>query len=176
MLDSASACDLAGELLGVNSRRWHHSASAARQAELLGSRLHALSADMLTAAAWVHDVGYADAISTTGFHPLDGARFLRDRGEHTLACLTAHHSNSDVEARHRGLTDELAEFAAPAGPALDALTFCDMTSGPTGARISFDERLAEILERYGPDDVVGRSIVEAEESLRAAVERFAHLV
>lgn len=176
MLGPAGACELAGELLGVDSRRWRHSASAASQAELLASRLSGFDAEMLTAAAWVHDVGYADAIRTTGFHPLDGARFLRDRGEHTLACLTAHHSNSDVEARHRGLTGELAEFKAPIGPALDALTFCDMTSGPEGARVSFDERLAEILERYEPEDVVGRSIVEAEEALRAAVERFAHLV
>lgn len=176
MLDSAGACELAGELLGVDSRRWRHSASAARQAELLGSRISAFNAETLTAAAWVHDIGYAGAISATGFHPLDGARFLRNRGEHALACLTAHHSNADVEARHRGLTDELAEFEAPTGPALDALTFCDMTSGPTGARVTFDERLAEILKRYGPEDVIGRSIVEAESSLRAAVERFAHLM
>jgi hypothetical protein len=33
------------------------------------------------AAAWLHDIGYAPAIaeSGTGFHPLDGARYLRDK-------------------------------------------------------------------------------------------------
>ena len=32
----------------------------------------------MTAAAWLHDIGYAPAVDDTGFHPLDGARYLRD--------------------------------------------------------------------------------------------------
>jgi hypothetical protein len=31
-------------------------------------------------AAWLHDIGYAPELAVTGFHPLDGARFLRRAG------------------------------------------------------------------------------------------------
>lgn len=176
MVSESNARELAGELLGVDSRRWRHSAAVAAQARRLSECDADVDADQLVAAAWLHDIGYADAINDSGFHPLDGARFLRRQGEEVLACLAAHHSSSDVEARHRGLSGQLEQFELPAGVLLDALTFCDMTSGPTGERVSFDERLAEILERYGPDHVVGRSIRDAEGSLRAAVDRFAHLL
>ncbi len=35
--------------------------------------------DLLTAAAVLRDVGYAPALVTTGFHPLDGATLLREQ-------------------------------------------------------------------------------------------------
>jgi HD superfamily phosphodiesterase len=34
--------------------------------------------DLLEAAAWLHDIGYSPEIAVSGFHPLDGARYLRD--------------------------------------------------------------------------------------------------
>ena len=33
---------------------------------------------------------------------------------------------------------------------MDALAYADMTTGPTGLGMSVEDRLAEILERYGP--------------------------
>ncbi|WP_406239339.1 hypothetical protein [Nocardia sp. NBC_01009] len=30
-------------------------------------------------AAWLHDIGYAPDIARIGFHPVDGAEFLRER-------------------------------------------------------------------------------------------------
>lgn len=176
VLSPTAAQELATELLASNSRRWLHSAAVADQAGRLGEGLDPDEADQLVAAAWLHDIGYADAICETGFHPLDGARFLNGRGERALACLTAHHSNSAIEAGYRGLLPQLAEFEVPPQQLLAALTFCDMTSGPTGARVTFDDRIAEILQRYGREHVVGQSIITGEPTLRAAVERFAHLV
>jgi len=32
----------------------------------------------------------------------------------------------------------------------DALVFCDMTTGPTGTTVFFEDRIREIRERYGP--------------------------
>jgi hypothetical protein len=34
--------------------------------------------DLLEAAAWLHDIGYAPGLAVTGLHALDGARYLRD--------------------------------------------------------------------------------------------------
>jgi hypothetical protein len=69
-------------------------------------------ADVLIAAAWLHDIGYTPAIATggTGFHPLDGARYLRDsRQASPLICrLVAHHSCALDGAAELGLADGLA--------------------------------------------------------------------
>ncbi len=64
-------------------------------------------ADLLEAAAWLHDIGYAPDLAVTGLHALDGARYLRDaQNADAMRCrLVAHHSNTIVEAEERGLAD-----------------------------------------------------------------------
>lgn len=54
---------------------------------------------------------------------------------------------------------------------MDALWYCDMTTGPDGKAVSVEERLAEIRARYGPGDVVTRFVERAEPELVAAVRR-----
>jgi hypothetical protein len=54
------------------------------------------------------------------------------------------------------------------------LTRCwmaDMTTGPSGEELAYDDRLAEILARYEPDSIVGRSMRRAEPAIRAAIDR-----
>jgi hypothetical protein len=46
-----------------------------------------------------------------------------------------------------------------------------MTTTPTGGRTTLGGRVAEIQERYGPDDVVSRFIRLAVPELQAAVDR-----
>jgi HD superfamily phosphodiesterase len=70
------AARLAEERLAeVLPRRWRHVRSVARRARWVAKEL-ALPDDLLT-AAWLHDIGYAPELAETGFHPLDGARYLR---------------------------------------------------------------------------------------------------
>ncbi len=54
---------------------------------------------------------------------------------------------------------------------MDALTCADMTVGPQGERVTFEERIAEILDRYPEGDPVNRAIVRARGELEAAVRR-----
>jgi HD superfamily phosphodiesterase len=105
-------------------RRWAHSQGVAAAARAL-SDLLGENADLIAAAAWLHDIGYAPSISVTGFHPLDGARHLRD-AEHAgamLCRLVANHSAALTEAAERGLASELTrEFPLPPADLSDALT------------------------------------------------------
>jgi len=55
--------------------RWAHTKRVAAQARLLTPIL-GTDADLLEAAAWLHDIGYSPDLAVTGFHPLDGARYL----------------------------------------------------------------------------------------------------
>jgi hypothetical protein len=131
-------------------------------------------AELLEAAAWLHDIGYAPGVAVTGFHPLDGARYLRDV-EHAglrLCGLVAHHSCASIEAEERGLADELRREFPHLSPVLeDALAYCDMTTTPTGHVVSVQDRLTEIVERYGPGNVITRFIRRAEPDLVSSVKR-----
>ncbi len=120
---------------------------------------------VLRAAAHLHDIGYASELATTGFHPLDGARFVRDQGFPELAALVAHHTGARREAALRGFNAFLDEFPYEDSLVLRALTYCDLTTGPDGSRTRVVDRLAEIQERYGQGHVVSRAI-------RAGAEEF----
>ena len=114
------------------------------------------------------------AITHTGFHPIDGARHLRntEHADDLLCRLVAHHSFALNEAVRRGLGDDLAdEFPAPPDDLADAITYCDMTTGPDGQRLTVDQRLAEILSRYGPDHPVSHAITASTPQITAAIAR-----
>ncbi len=132
-------------------------------------------ASLLVAAATLHDVGYAPRLAVTGFHPLDGARFLRDEhgADERLVRLVANHSFALLEAEERGLREALeAEFPLLEDQLLvDALVYCDMTTTPDGERTTAGERVAEIRGRYGDDSVVGRFIRRAAPEIFVAVGR-----
>ena len=163
--------DLAEAMLAVPlPRRWRHVRSVARRARWVAKEL-ALSDD-LVAAAWLHDIGYAPDLVETGFHPLDGARFLRGVGVgERVARLVAHHSCAIYEARVRGLErDLLAEFEPEESVTYDALVFCDMAIGPDGQAMLFEDRVREVYQRYGEGDIA-RALRMAEPCLKAAVDR-----
>jgi integrase len=55
--------------------------------------------ELLRAAAWLHDVGYTPSLAVTGFHPLDGARYLTTADvPDRLIGLVAFHSSAAAEA------------------------------------------------------------------------------
>lgn len=166
------AADLARTLLEIPlPRRWAHSQGVAARAESLAPILGD-EADLLNAAAWLHDIGYSPDLATTGFHPLDGARYLRDT-EHAdprLCRLVAHHSCACIEAEERRLINVLTtEFPLDHDDLTPALIYCDMTTDPNGRPVTFDVRLAEILSRYGDEDIVSRSMSRAAPVIRRAI-------
>ncbi|MFF9410007.1 HD domain-containing protein [Streptomyces anandii] len=154
-------------------RRWAHSLGVAKRARSL-SPILGDDAELLEAAAVLHDVGYSPSIAATGFHPLDGARFLRDQegADERVVRLVAHHSCALLEAEERGLRSELeGEFELERPDLVDALLYCDMTTTPDGTQTALAERLDEIVQRYGPDTIVGRFIQRAAPEIHAAAER-----
>ncbi len=134
-------------------------------------------ADLLEAAAWLHDTGYAPDLATTGLHQLDGARYLRDaqHADAMLCRLVAHHSRAIAEAGERGLAHVLSSEFDPAPYALaSVLTCCDMTTSPDGEPVPVEQRLAEIGDRYSPGHLVSRSIQRATPMILRAVEQVHH--
>lgn len=153
-------------------RRWQHSIGVGRQAVSLDGIVGEDAGDLVVAAL-LHDVGYSPELVVTGFHPIDGARYLRDGlgVAPRIVNLVAHHSCAAVEAEMRHFTDELAEFDLEEPLLVDALIYCDMTTTPDGALTDVAGRLAEITDRYGADSLVGRFVEQAGPDLRSATAR-----
>lgn len=161
----------AERLLAPLGDRWLHVQAVARRARRVVRVVPADDRELLVAAAFLHDVGYAPSLNRLGFHPVDGARFLRAHGQERLASLVAHHSGARFEAEERGLVEELAAFPVENGPIMDALIFADMTIGPAGQPMTLAERIGEVQRRYPPQDPVHRAIYRARPLLQAAINR-----
>ncbi|MEU1281113.1 HD domain-containing protein [Streptomyces sp. NPDC005805] len=166
------AAELAELLLAPLGSRWLHTQAVAARAGQASVAVPERDRELLVAAAWLHDLGYAPELRDTGFHPIDGARYLESLGAPArLVCLVAHHSGAVYEAEQRGLTAELDVYEREDSPVLDALIYADMTTGPAGQSFDFDRRVDEILERYAPGSEVHNAISKARPYLGAAVER-----
>ncbi|MFE3080910.1 HD domain-containing protein [Nocardia tengchongensis] len=166
------AANLARVQLEGLPRRWQHTQGVARQAER--ARAVVDDPDLLVAAAWLHDVGYAPRLVRTGVHALDGAVFLSELGAAQRLCgLVANHSCACVEARNHGLEIEWSDERTPLR---DALWWADMTTTPSGGITDVSLRIDEVLDRYGPGHVVARSVAEASEGLIAAASRTERLL
>ncbi|MFF4220037.1 HD domain-containing protein [Streptomyces nondiastaticus] len=170
----AWAHELAKSLLAEPlPRRWAHSCGVQERARSLAPVLGD-DAALLEAAAVLHDIGYSPRLVDTGFHPLDGARFLRnvEHADERIVSLVAHHSCALLEAEERGLRQALEEeFELEQLQLVDALLYCDMNTTPDGDPTNPTDRVAEIVGRYGPDSVVGRFIRRAEPEIQAASAR-----
>jgi hypothetical protein len=167
-IDLDWAATMAAEMLAPLGRRWRHVQAVAARARELSTTLFRSSSegDRLIAAAYLHDIGYAPAIAMTGFHPLDGARFVRDSGSPELAALVAQHTGARNEALLRGI-ELVAEFPFHDSLHYRALSYCDLTTGPDGTPTTVDDRVTEICERYGSGHVVSRGILMGVQEFKA---------
>lgn len=137
------------EILADLPDRLAHSLLAGRQAHRVSRTVPGDARELLESAALLHDIGYARELQDTGFHPLDGARYLLRAGApYRLAALVANHSESRMLAVGWGLTPGVSAFEHEESAVSDALTYADMTAGPTGTLMTVEERLAEIAERH----------------------------
>lgn len=161
------ASDTVDRQLATSPARLAHSRLVAEQVAKVAHVLSEPWRSAVSEAALLHDVGYAPALIDTGFHPLDGARWLRSQGRRPEVCrLVAWHTRARTEARLRGLEGPLlAEFPPPPAIAQAVLTWADLTSSPTGEECSPAIRISDILRRYGPDSLVHQATLANEAEL-----------
>src|SRR5947209_1181989 len=125
----------------------------------------------LIASAYLHNIEDAPELRKTGFHPLNGAYYLLSHYQQRLASLVAYHSAAQFETNLRGLIEELEKISREDSTIANALTYCDMTTGPTGLQITSEERIDDILHRYDETDIVAKAIRQAVPTLTLSIER-----
>jgi hypothetical protein len=170
-----TAHDLADSLLGGSGRRWQHTEGVARRAESVAVAVPEDDRPALVAAAWLHDIGYAESLKRCSFHPLDGAFYLQETAWGApLAGLVAHHSGARFVADVRGLSTLMQQFDADRyaiGTLADALTYADQTIGPDGRLMDVEARFADMLSRHGPDSALAQAHARRAPAIRAAADR-----
>ncbi|MEO8969435.1 MAG: HD domain-containing protein [Solirubrobacteraceae bacterium] len=152
-------------LLEPLGARWRHTTGVVKRARVVGAALERGDSDVLMAAAFLHDIGYAPELAQTGFHPVDGARFVRACGYERLAGLVAFHSASAAEAGERELLGELSEFEDERSLLSRTLTYCDLTTDREGRLVESSARIAEVHERYGSEAPEARALECSETAL-----------
>jgi HD domain len=168
----AAAADQTRSILGSVPDRLAHSEGVARRAQFLTQTVAPKDAPLLVAAAWLHDVGYAPELRDTGFHPLDGARYLRSIGWSQAICdLVAHHSGARFVARFHDLDKQLARYRFSLDAVSDALTVADQTTGLFGERVTVEQRMSDMLRRHGRDSANALAHPDREPYLREATVR-----
>ena len=166
------ARDLATHIMREHPDRLRHLAAVAARADALSATVPTDTVATLVASAWLHDTGYAAAVRQTGFHPLDGATYLRQEGWPAPVCaLVAHHSGSRFVARIHGLDGVLQEFEFAEDAPSDVLTSADNTADQNGSLIKLSARLREKLQRHGPDSPAARANPDRDDYIRAAARR-----
>ncbi|MFZ0323657.1 MAG: HD domain-containing protein [Actinomycetes bacterium] len=167
-VDGASA--LVARLFGVDSHRYGHMRGAAQHAGEAARILVPEDADLVTAAVWLHDIGYA--VPRHGFHSVDGAEYLRDVGwPERLVALVAHHSFASLVAPAAGMTSSLAKYPRETGLVHDLVVYGDMSVDPEGRAVSLEHRLAGIERRHAVGSPVAAVRVQRERLIVAAVAR-----
>lgn len=161
---------LAREHLSGMGSRWSHVQGAGLRAQELRDR--GLVDDDLVSAAWLHDIGYAPGIVQTGFHPLDGARYLQESGTPAwIVALVAAHTGAEQEAAERGLLEQWSQLPVPDPLELEVLTLIDLVTSPNGEPVLPGDRIAEILTRYAENHEVHHAVKRSGPGLVAVANR-----
>lgn len=161
---------IAAEYLSTLGRRWRHVQQVGSVAESFVAA--GKVSEVVAVAAWLHDIGYAAALARTGFHPLDGGRFLQARGaSDEIVGLVGYHTGAMFEADERGLLAELQTLPKPDQDDQDLLTYFDLSVGPDGTVVDPKARVEEILTRYAPGHPVHKAVARSQSHLLRVAER-----
>lgn len=168
----SDAESLAYSLLRELPQRWRHTRGVAARASEIAPTVAPDERDTLMIAAWLHDIGYNPRIAIVGYHPIDGAVHLAARGWPARICaLVAHHSGADYVAAAAGLTAQLTAFAREESAVADALTYADQTTGPQGQPMAVGDRIADMLDRHGPESAQARAAADRTRYVLAVTDR-----
>jgi len=173
--DLVEARTIASDFLRLEwPRRWKHVVGVSRRGrEVFGPVLDDSTTSLLEVAGLLHDIGYSSRLQDTGFHPIDGARYLRSIGyDRRVVNLVAHHSFAYHKAQFRGLGPVLVdEFPKDPDVPHDELCFLDLTTSPSGGFVTVEDRLVDIQSRYGHGSAMYDFVEVFGDELRSVVRR-----
>jgi hypothetical protein len=120
----------------------------------------------------LHDIGRSEKLNKTGLHPLDGKNFLESLGEKELGRKISTHSIALETAELKGVQGDFE----PKTLEEKILTYADMHVNHLGERVSFNERIKGIKERYQNHSKTMKAISKGLKRLKAIKEEIEGLL
>ncbi|MEY3734351.1 MAG: hypothetical protein RL347_1710 [Actinomycetota bacterium] len=152
---------LAADVLRDDTSAYEHASRTARLAASMSQGAPSTHPHEVTAAAWLHDIGYAPRLRRTGFHPLDGALFLINEGwPERIVRLVAHHSLAALEAPFYGVGHHFGVIEPVTGVDADILTTADLLGGAGDTPPSLAQRLEAMRSADEAADLVPPDVRE----------------
>lgn len=150
------------KFISKDSNRYKHIIGVINLAKEIENTI-SFNGDLIQAALY-HDIGYSDSLQYTKFHPIDSA--LKAEADnispniknailcHTGARGEANLINKDLMIYYKFIEEDfkLANF----------LTYCDTHINSKGEKVSLNERLNDIYERYDKNHYVYKNIKKHE--------------
>lgn len=152
---------------------WGRSRRAADHAATAVAALGRPRGDMIVASAWLHAIGEAPAIRSTGFVPVDGAVHLLAEGwPGPVVSLVAHQGQARLIAPAFDAVERLALFERIQGWPSDILDYAIVMGLPDASQ-GDPEACLRLAAKSMPASlkITARDRVERERRLRRAVDR-----
>lgn len=162
------------------TNRYKHIIGVVRQMKHLLDRIDIADKlkPLLIQTAYLHDIGYCDRLNATNFHPLDGAIFAQNHGfPKPVVAAVLFHSGA-YESAKKARRDLVSIYDANITLLVDTdwlfidlVTYCDLHTAPNGEKITFDERIQDIVQRYGENHDVSRFMVGNHKNFKKTIQR-----
>jgi hypothetical protein len=168
------------EYLTPEENRYHHILGVVRNMEELLPKLD-LNEEVkkeLIQAAFLHDIGYNPELNKNNFHPLDGAIFAQQSGfsKPVIAAILFHSEAYETVKKARTDLLDIYETNKPLLDEqdrlfIDLITYCDVQTSPQGEKISLEERVQDVVNRYGEDHLVSQMMIFCKPKYQNTIER-----
>lgn len=129
------------------------------------SNIRAKTKEKLINIAYLHDIGYSEKLTKSGFHPLDGAIFAIENGfDDIIVKSVLFHTGAAGEAALRG--GYIAETYKNINKLLceedmfwiGMISYCDLHTDSIGRHITLEKRIGDVFRRYAAEDIVYKNI------------------
>jgi hypothetical protein len=157
--------NLLGQYLPQRENRYKHILGVVERMKECLNQIHIDESlkPQLIQAAYLHDIGYSTKLNVHHFHPLDGAIFAQSAGfsKPVIAAVLFHSGAYESVKATRPDLDSIYTHNNQLLDEQDQLfirlvTYCDLHTSPTGEKISFEERIRDIVNRYGEEHEVSQ--------------------
>lgn len=132
----------------------------------------------LVELAYLHKIGFSKKVVRTGFEPLDGALYCKNKNYSFDLVTAVMFSFGAFEIVERNFPDLLNVYiehkyykTAKTELFIDLLTYCDLHRSANGEKIGCKERLMEIYTTFGETHNYSNTIKSLENQFRENINR-----
>ncbi len=132
----------------------------------------------LLQTCYLHDVGYSPQLNQNNYHQLDGAIFANAQGFskpvvaavlfHSCAYESAIPSRPDlvdIYEQNFSLLDDVDRMF------IDLVSYCDLHTSATGECVTLQERVDDVVIRYGEDHEVSRLMLANQPEFEEMIDK-----